>query len=239
MSAIYLFICLFVYFGKCYTVGCIVGVPLFPISFFFLVCSFIHVNFLIEYFLYLHFKSYLLSQFPSLPENPITCSLTLLLWVCSSTYPLTPTSLPSIPLNWGIYWAFIGPRTSSPTDAWQGHHLLHMQLEPCVLHCWWLSPWELWGIWLVDIVVLPMRLQTPSSPSVLSLNPLLGTLHSIQWLAVSICLCISKALAGPLRRHRYQAPFSKHLLASTIVSGFGNCIWDESPGGTVSGWPFL
>jgi hypothetical protein len=37
-------------------------------------------------------------------------------------------------------------------------------------------------------------------------------------------LCIHKALAGPLRRQPYQAPFSKHFLASTIVSGFGNCI---------------
>ena len=32
--------------------------------------------------------------------------------------------------------------------------------------------------------------------------------------------------------------FSKHLLASTIVSLFGNCIWDGSPGKTVTGWPF-
>jgi hypothetical protein len=30
-------------------------------------------------------------------------------------------------------------------------------------------------VWLVDIVVLPMGLQTPSTPSVLSLTPLLGT----------------------------------------------------------------
>jgi hypothetical protein len=29
------------------------------------------------------------------------------------------------------------------------------------------------------------------------------------------------------------------FLASTIVSGFGDCIWDGSPGGTVSRWPFL
>ena len=26
---------------------------------------------------------------------------------------------------------------------------------------------------------------------------------------------------------------------STIVSGFGDCIWDGYPGGTVSGWSFL
>jgi hypothetical protein len=95
------------------------------------------------------------------------------------------------------------------------------------------------GVWLVDIVVLPMGLQTPSTPSVLSLTPLLGTLHSVQCLAVSIRLCICKALVGPLRRQPYQASFSKHFFASTITSGFGGCIWDESPGGAVSGWPFL
>jgi hypothetical protein len=27
--------------------------------------------------------------------------------------------------------------------------------------------WELWGVWLVDIVVLPMKLKTPSAPPVL------------------------------------------------------------------------
>jgi hypothetical protein len=32
---------------------------------------------------------------------------------------------------------------------------------------------------------------------------------------------------------------NKHFLAFTIVSGFGDYIWDESPGGTVSRWLFL
>jgi hypothetical protein len=50
-----------------------------------------------------------------------------------------------------------------------------MQLEPCVLLCWWLSPWEHLGDWLVDIIVLPLGLQTPSAPSVLFLTPVLGT----------------------------------------------------------------
>jgi hypothetical protein len=51
-----------------------------------------------------------------------------------------------------------------------------MQLEWCVLLCWWLSPWELLWNWSVNIVVLPVGLQSPSSPSVLlSLTPLLGT----------------------------------------------------------------
>jgi hypothetical protein len=56
---------------------------------------------------------------------------------------------------------------------------------------------------------------------------------------MSIHLCICKAVAGPLRRHPFQAHFNMHFLASTIVSVFGNCLWDESPGVTVSGWPFL
>jgi hypothetical protein len=72
-----------------------------------------------------------------------------------------------------------------------------------------------------------------------SLTPLLGTLHSVQWLARNICLCICKALAGPLRIQPYQALFSMHFLTSTIVSRFGNCIRDESPGGKVSGWLFF
>jgi hypothetical protein len=55
------------------------------------------------------------------------------------------------------------------------------------------------GVWLVDIV-LPVGLQTPSAPSALSLTPLLVTLCSVQWLAVSIHLCICQALAEPLRR---------------------------------------
>jgi hypothetical protein len=43
----------------------------------------------------------------------------------------------------------------------------------------------------------------------------------------------------PLRRQLYQVPVSKYLLPSTIVSGFGDCIWNGPLGGTVTGWPFL
>jgi hypothetical protein len=35
------------------------------------------------------------------------------------THPHIPASLPSIPLHWGIYWAFIGPRNSPPIDAYK------------------------------------------------------------------------------------------------------------------------
>ena len=75
------------------------------------------------------------------------------------------------------------------------------------------------GVWFFDIVVLPMRLQTTSAPSVLSPTPPLRTPCSVQWLAVSIHLCIRQALAEPLRRQLYQAPVIKNFLASTTVSG--------------------
>ena len=55
------------------------------------------------------------------------------------------------------------------------------------------------GVWLVDIVVLPMGLQTPSAPSVLPVAPPLGSPCSVQWLATSILICISKALSEALR----------------------------------------
>ena len=108
------------------------------------------------------------------------------------------------------------------------------------LHVGWsFSSWELWGVWLVDIVVFPMILQTSSAPSVLPLTSKLGSQSSFWWLTASIHICISKNLAKPLRKHLYQAPLSKHLLASAIVPGLGGCIWDISPCGAVSGWLFL
>jgi hypothetical protein len=80
-------------------------------------------------------------------------------------------------------------------------------------------------LWLVDIIVLPVGLQIPSAPSVLSLTPTLGTPLGtpclVQWLTVSICLCICQALTEPLRRQLYQAAVSMYFLPSTIVSGFG------------------
>jgi hypothetical protein len=79
-----------------------------------------------------------------------------------------------------------------------------------------------------------MGLRNPSAPWVLSLAPSLGTLCSVQWMAVSIHLCICQALAEPLRRQLYQAPVSKLLLASAIVSGFGGCLWMNSQMGQSS-----
>jgi hypothetical protein len=106
--------------------------------FFFIYLLFIYL-FIIGYFLYLNFKWYPLFWFPSLPETPYHILLPLAsmrVFLHPPTHPPTPTSPPSIALHWSIYQAFIGPRTSPPIDAWQGHPLLHMQLEPCVLLCW-------------------------------------------------------------------------------------------------------
>jgi hypothetical protein len=104
---------------------------------------------------------------------------------------------------------------------------------------WWFSPWELWGFWFVDIVVLPRGLQTPSDPSVLSLAPPLWSPCSVQWLAVSIFIFICQSLPEAIWRQLYQALVSKYFLASATVSGFCVCILDGSPGGAVSRRSYL
>jgi hypothetical protein len=50
---------------------------------------------------------------------------------------------------------------------------------------------------------------------------------------VYICICIGQDLAEPLRRQLYQAPVSKHFLASAIVFGFGVSRWDVPRWGTL------
>ena len=92
---------------------------------------------------------------------------------------------------------------------------------------------------LDDIVVLPMGLQTPSTPSVVFLFPLLGIPRLVQWMAVSIHLCICKHLAGTLKRELFQAPCSMYFLTYIIVSVFSKCTWDKYTGGTVSPCPFF
>ena len=92
---------------------------------------------------------------------------------------------------------------------------------------------------MVDTVVLPMRLQTPSGPTVLALTSPLESLCSVHCLTVYIRICIGQALAESLRGQLYWALVKKHFLASTVVSGFGASRCDGSLGGAVSGWLFL
>jgi hypothetical protein len=107
--------------------------------------TFFLLFFFIGYFLYLHFKCYTLSQFPTLLETPyhILCPpASMRVFLHPPTHSHFPTC---ISLHWGIYQGFIRPRTFPSIDAWQGCPLLCLQLGPCVLLCWCLSPWEFWG----------------------------------------------------------------------------------------------
>jgi hypothetical protein len=52
-------------------------------------------------------------------------------------------------------------------------------------------------------------------------------------------LCICQALGESLKRQLYQGPVSMYFLASTIVSGFGVCIWmDPQEGQSLNGPSF-
>ena len=84
-----------------------------PEFFVFCFLSFHFFFFLIEYFLYLHFKCYPLSLVP-FPGNPLshpTSPASMRVYL----HPPTPTSPPSVLLHWGIYRDFIGPRTPQET----------------------------------------------------------------------------------------------------------------------------
>ena len=188
------------------------------------------------YFIYLHFKWCPLSWFP-LCKPPSHPPSSLPLLACSLIYPPTRALLPwHSPTLW--HWAFTGPRASPPIDAQQGHPLLHMQLEPwvpsCVLFGWWFSLWELSVVRLVDIVlfsyrvIIPIRFFIPPHKSSIW----------VWWLAVIICIYLSKVLAQPLREKLYQAPISKNFLASMIVSGFGVSRWDGTLGRSLNGLSF-
>jgi hypothetical protein len=145
---------------------------------------------LIFSFLFDLFTFPILYPFPISPHNPPVLSpLLLLLWGCAPTHSPAPASLPSHSPTMG-HRDFTGPRTSSLIDACQGHPVLHIFLEPWVAPCVLLGCWfRLWELWLFDIIVLPVGLQTPSAPFSLSL----GNPKSVQWLAVSIHLCICQA----------------------------------------------
>ena len=169
------------------------------------------------YFLYLHFKWYPLSWY--LPWNPLSHHLSPFFFV--NVHPPTNNFLPALAFpytgtsslhrNKDLSWSWCQAELSCTTYP-------AGPMSPSMsIFGWWFSPWELWGFWMVDIVILPMVLQTPSAPSVLNLTPPLGSLNLVQWLAVIIHLCICQALAEPFRKQLYQAPVSKHFLAFAII----------------------
>jgi hypothetical protein len=109
----------------------------------------------------------------------------LLLLGCFPFHTTTPVFLP-----WHFSTleqrAFTGPRVFPPIGARQNHPLLHIWLEPLSPPC----VRELFVVWLVDNIALPMVLQTTPSPLVLSLTPPLGSLCSVQWLSVNLSVSV-------------------------------------------------
>jgi hypothetical protein len=83
----------------------------------------------------------------------------------SAPHPTNHSYFTALPFLYNGAWNL--HRTKGLSSHWclQGHPLLHMWLEPwvppCVFFGQWFSPWQLWGVWLIDIVVLPIELQTP------------------------------------------------------------------------------
>jgi hypothetical protein len=67
------------------------------------------------------------------------------------------------------------------------------------------------------IVVLPMRMQSLSTPPSLLPAPLQGSLSSAWWLAPSIHFCIGRLVAEPPKEQPYQVPVSKCLLATQCL----------------------
>ena len=96
---------------------------------------------------------------------------------------------------------------------------------PTLLHCF--SIHLHWGIKLSQDQGPSLQLMLDKALSaclVLLVTSPLGSMCSLRWLAASICICIGQDPAEPLRRQLYQAPVSKHFLASTIVSVFVVCM---------------
>jgi hypothetical protein len=134
---------------------------------------------------------------PSHPPSPHPP----LLWGCSHTHSLLPT-YPGIPLHCNINPSQdqgpLLPLLSDKSILWYIYDWSHGSLHVYSL-AGGLAPGSSCvcvgggGDCLIDIVVLPMGLQTTLALSNLSLTPLLGTLCSVLWLAVSTHPCICQA----------------------------------------------
>jgi hypothetical protein len=92
---------------------------------------------------------------------------------------VTPLTHPLLPPHSGIHlhWGFKPSQAQwSPLPLMLDNAILSYKcVPPCVFFGWWFRSWELWWVWLVD-VILSMVLHTPSAPSVLPLLPPLGSL---------------------------------------------------------------
>ena len=72
---------------------------------------------------------------------------------------------------------------------------------------------------------LPMGLLCSSASSNLSLIQLQGSLTSVQWLGVSICICLNQLLVGPLRGQLCYVPvFIDYLLGNSQYPLITKCL---------------
>jgi hypothetical protein len=175
---------------------------------------FVHFCFFIRYFLHLHFKCY--------PKSSLNTPPALL------SNPPTPASGPwHSPVLGHIIRA--RPRSSPPNDGQLGHLLLHMQLEAPAL-----------GVLATSYCCSTYRVSDSFSfldtfPSSSIGGPVV---HPIDDCEHPLLYLPGTGIASQERL--YQGPVSKILLAYAIVSGFGGCLWDGSPGGeSVDGHSFL
>ena len=157
-------------------------------------------------------------------ETPNSILSLLPLRGCSPTHSPTPFFPPWHSPKQG-HPAPLDPRASPPSD----------DNKDIFCHICGQSP-HMYTLWLVvQFLGAPGGLASwhscsshgaanPSTTSIPSPIPPTGNLCSVQWLAESICFCVSQTVAESLRRQSYHAPFNKHFLASTIVFGFGDYI---------------
>ena len=160
----------------------------------------------------------------SLPKIPYRLPLPLL------PNPPTPTSWPWHSPILG-HRIFARPKASPPIDSWLGHPLLHMQLETGAL-----------GVLVSSYCCFSYRVADTFSSlgtfsSFLFGDPVFHTIDDHEH--PLLCQCICQALAWPHQRELYQGPVSKNLLVYAVVSEFGGCLWDGSPGRAVSALSFL
>jgi hypothetical protein len=123
--------------------------------------------FFIGYFFYLHFRCYSLSWIP-IPGNPLSHPSPYF-YKYFPLYPLTHP--PTLTCLSGLVFPYPGSlslyRTKGLPSQWfQIRQSSAVYIAGAMGHSMCI-PWEMWGIWLIDIVTLLMVLQTLSAPSFL------------------------------------------------------------------------
>ena len=92
---------------------------------------------------------------------------------------------------------------------------------------------------MVDIVVLFMGLQIPSTPSVLFLTPPFGDPVLSPMVGCEQPRLYLPGYGRASQDTAISASCQEALLGIPNIVWFGDYIWDGSPGGAVSGWPFF